>query len=150
MEPLKTNSERYIIPKTCALFVAKAKEQTQERLTQAIHNEALDFVMCFIDMRFKQPNFKGYKQLKQLLLEALAALASNDFADAIENLRQLTMLVLVFLHYYEKSVFQQSNELPKSRGGGYLSTVRGTGTCHFLGVLSSNHYGIMGIIFTIF
>ena len=33
---------------------------------------------------------------------------------------------------------------------GYLSTVRGTGTCHFLGVLFSNHYGIMGIIFTIF
>ena len=35
-------------------------------------------------------------------------------------------------------------------GGGYLSTVRGKGTCHFLGVLFSNHYGIMGIIFTIF
>ena len=35
-------------------------------------------------------------------------------------------------------------------GGGYLSTVHGTGTCHFLGVLFSNHYGIMGIIFTIF
>ena len=34
--------------------------------------------------------------------------------------------------------------------GGYLSTVHGTGTCHFLGVLFSNHYGIMGIIFTIF
>ena len=37
-----------------------------------------------------------------------------------------------------------------SEGGGYLSTVRGTGTCHFLGVLFSNHYGILGIIFTIF
>ena len=32
----------------------------------------------------------------------------------------------------------------------YLSTVRGTGMCHFLGVLFSNHYLIMGIIFTIF
>ena len=40
--------------------------------------------------------------------------------------------------------------LGSSPGGGYLSTVRGTGTCHFLGVLFSNHYGIMGIIFTIF
>ena len=37
-----------------------------------------------------------------------------------------------------------------SGGGGYLSTVRGTGTCNFLGVLFSNRYGIMGIIFTIF
>ena len=37
-----------------------------------------------------------------------------------------------------------------SGGGGYLSTVCGTGTCHFLGVLFSNHYGIMGIIFTVF
>ena len=35
-------------------------------------------------------------------------------------------------------------------GGGYLSTVRGTGTCNFLGVPFLNHYGIMGIIFTIF
>ena len=36
------------------------------------------------------------------------------------------------------------------RGGGYLSIVRGTGTCHFLGVLFSNRDGIMGIVFTIF
>ena len=33
---------------------------------------------------------------------------------------------------------------------GYLSTVCGTGRCHFLGVLFSKHYGIMGIIFTIY
>ena len=34
--------------------------------------------------------------------------------------------------------------------GGYLSTVCGTETCHFLGVLFSSRYGIMGIIFTNF
>ena len=43
------------------------------------------------------------------------------------------------------------NNSPSSRGGGgYLSTVRGTRTCHFLGVLFSNRDGIMGIVFTIF
>ena len=41
-------------------------------------------------------------------------------------------------------------DIPKILGGGYLSTVRGMGTCHFLGVLFSNLYGIMGFIFTIF
>ena len=47
----------------------------------------------------------------------------------------------------QRSFFETSS--PRG-GGGYLSTVCGTGTCHFLGVLFSNHYGIMGIIFTIF
>ena len=61
-----------------------------------MHIEALDFVVHFIDLRFNQPNFQAYKQLKSLLLEALAALASNDFADEIEYLKLLTMLVIVF------------------------------------------------------
>ena len=53
------------------------------------------------------------------------------------------------------------NAVPSSGGGGYLSAVRGTGTCHFLGVLFSkplrNHgyhfhnfltyHGIMGVLF---
>ena len=46
-------------------------------------------------------------------------------------------------------VVSNFNYCPLLGGGGYLSTVRGTGTCHFLGVLFSSHYGIMGIIFTI-
>ena len=43
----------------------------------------------------------------------------------------------------------RGKEIPRG-GGGYLNTVRGMETCHFLGVLFSNRYGIMGIIFTIF
>ena len=35
------------------------------------------------------------------------------------------------------------------RGGEYLSTFHGMGTCLFRGTFS-NRYGIMGIIFTIF
>ena len=41
------------------------------------------------------------------------AVASNDFADEIEYLKLLTMMVIVSSRYYEESVFQQSNELPK-------------------------------------
>ena len=67
--------------------------------------------MHFIDLRFNQPNFKAYEQLELLLLEALAALAYNDFADEIEYLILLTMMVIVSSCYHEKGVFQQSNEL---------------------------------------
>ena len=56
-------------------------------------------------------NFKAYEQLELLLLEALAVLTSNDFADEIEYLKLLTMMVIVSSRYHEKSVVQQSNEL---------------------------------------
>ena len=50
-----------------------------------------------------------------LLLKLLAAVASNDFADEIEYLKLLNMMVIVSSSYYEKDVFQQSNELdPKN------------------------------------
>ena len=46
-------------------------------------------------------------------------LGSNDFADEIEYLKLLTMIVIVSSCYYEKGVFQQSNELdPKDFSGG--------------------------------
>ena len=65
-----------------------------------IYIEALDVVVHFVD---------------PLLLEALAALASDDFADEIEYLKLITMMVIVSSCYYEKGVFQQSNELdPKN------------------------------------
>ena len=38
-----------------------------------------------IDVLFNQSNFKAYEQLELLLLEALAALATNDFADEIKT-----------------------------------------------------------------
>ena len=47
---------------------------------RTIYIESLDFVVHFIDLRFNQPKFKAYEQLELLLLEALVALASNDFA----------------------------------------------------------------------
>ena len=75
-----------------------------------IYIEALDFVVHF-DLRFNQPNFEACEQLKLLLLQALAALASNDFADKIEYLKLLTMMVIVSSCYYENGVFQKSNEL---------------------------------------
>ena len=37
-----------------------------------------------IDLRFRQPSFKAYKQLESLLLKALEA---NDFADELEYLK---------------------------------------------------------------
>ena len=75
-----------------------------------IYVEALDFVVHLMDLRFNQPSFKAY-ELELLLLKSLAALASNDFADEIEYLKLLTMMVIVSSCYYEKGVFQQSNEL---------------------------------------
>ena len=56
-----------------------------------------------MSMRFNKPNSKAYEQLELLLLEALAALASNDFADEIEYLKLLTMLVIASSRYYEKA-----------------------------------------------
>ena len=79
--------------------------------TKTIHIEALDFVVHFIDLPFNQPNFKAYEELELLLLKALAALASNDFADEIQCVKLLTMLLKVSSRYYKKNVFQQSNEL---------------------------------------
>ena len=69
-----------------------------------------------LDLQFSQPNFKAYKQLQLLLLGVLTALASDDFADEIEFLKLLAMMVIVSSRYYEKSIFQQqSNDLdPKS------------------------------------
>ena len=69
------------------------------------------------------------------LVDGIFAQCSSHF----ETIRQTSFLI---------SVVTQGLA-PQGRGG-YLSTARGTGTCHFLGVLFSNHYGIMGIIFTIF
>ena len=54
-----------------------------------------------------------------LLLETLAPLASNDFADEIEYLKLLTeadtdslkLILIVSSCYHEKILFQQSNEL---------------------------------------
>ena len=47
------------------------------------------------------------------------ALVSNDFADETEYLKLLTMMVIVSSCYYEKGIFQQSNELdPKNFSGG--------------------------------
>ena len=67
-----------------------------------MHIEALDFEAHFIDLRFNQPNFKAYEQLELLLLETLAALASNNFADEIEYLKLLTMMVMVSSYYHRK------------------------------------------------
>ena len=64
-------------------------------------------------MRFHLPNFKAYEKLGYSLIEVLAALASNDFADGIEYFQLFTMLVIASSRYSEKGVFQQSNELPK-------------------------------------
>ena len=60
-----------------------------------IYVEALDFAVHFIDLRFSQPNFKAYELLELLLLPALAALASNDFANEIGYLKLLTMMMIV-------------------------------------------------------
>ena len=68
-----------------------------------------------MDLRFNKPNAKAYQQLELLLLKALAASAANDFADEIEYLKLITSIVIVSSCYYEKDVFQQSNELdPKT------------------------------------
>ena len=65
-----------------------------------------------MDLRFNQPNFKAYEQLELLILEALAA---NDFADEIGYFKLFTTMVIFSSCYYEKGVFQQSNELdPKT------------------------------------
>ena len=46
------------------------------------------------------------------------ALAPNDFADEMENLRLLKMMVIVYSSYYEKGVSRQSNDLdPKIFSG---------------------------------
>ena len=68
-------------------------------------------VVDFIDLRLSQPNFKAYEQLELLLLEALAVLASNEFADEFRYLKQPSMMVIVSSCYHEKGVFQQGNEL---------------------------------------
>ena len=60
-------------------------------------------------------NFKAYVQLELLFLEAVVVLASNDFADEIEYLKLLTMMVIVASRYHEKSVVQQSNELDSKK-----------------------------------
>ena len=78
---------------------------------RTIYIKAIDSVVDSIDLRFNQPNFKAYEQLELLLLEALAELESNDFADETEYLKPLTMMVIVPSCYYEKGIFQQSNEL---------------------------------------
>ena len=62
-----------------------------------VYIEALDFVVHFIALRFNWSNFKAYEQLKLLLLKTLAALASNDFADEIEYLKLLTLMVIMLL-----------------------------------------------------
>ena len=74
--------------------------------------------MLYIEaLRFNQPNFKAHEQLELLLLEALA-LASNDFADEIEYLKLIIMMVIVSSRYYGKGIFQQANELdPKNFPG---------------------------------
>ena len=56
-----------------------------------IYIEALDFLVHFMDLQYNLPNFKAYEQLKLLLLKALVALASNDFAEEIEYLKLLTI-----------------------------------------------------------
>ena len=89
----------------------EAEIRTVKDEFRMIHIEVLDFVVHFIDVRFNQPNFKAYEQLESLLLEALMALESSDFADEIEYLKLLTMMVIVSSRYYEKGAFQQSNEL---------------------------------------
>ena len=50
--------------------------------------------------------------------------------DGIEYLKLLTMMVIVSSCYYEKGVFQQSNEHdPKKFPGGYISSLIQTPTC---------------------
>ena len=68
--------------------------------------------------------------------------------DDTNELQGKILLGLVKFQLIAAPVFHFS--ILRSGGWGYLSTVRGTGTCHFLGVLFSNLCGIMGIIFTIF
>ena len=88
---------------------SEAEIGTVKEEFRTMYIEALDFVVHFIHLGFNQPDFKAYEQLELLLLEALAALASNDFADEIEHMK-LLMMVMVSSCYYEKGVFQQSNE----------------------------------------
>ena len=74
-----------------------------------------------------------------------------DFVDNMYRVPQkICALFERLLRSDHKSNFFRFKIINRSSGGGYLSTVCGTGTCHFLGVLFSNLYGIMGIIFTIF
>ena len=87
----------------------EAKIGTVKGEIRMIYIEALDFVVHFIDLRFNQPNIKACEQLELLLLEVLAALASNDFANEIEYLKLI--MVIVSSCYCDKGVFQQSNEL---------------------------------------
>ena len=61
-----------------------------------IYIEALDFVVHFVDLPLNNPNLKACEQLELLLLEALAALVSNDVADEIEYLKLLTMMMKFF------------------------------------------------------
>ena len=42
-------------------------------------------------------------------------MVSNDFADKIEYLKLLTMMVIVSSCYYEKGVFQQSIEFDPTK-----------------------------------
>ena len=77
---------------------------------------------------------------------------ANAFVAANECSKSLGLKYFVptpMFHCCNSCTFSLSKPVHLG-GGGYLSTVCGTGTCHFLGVLFSNHYGIMGIIFTVF
>ena len=86
---------------------------------KTIYIEALDFVVQFRDLRFNQPNCKACEQLELLLLEALAASASNDFADEIEYVNLLTMMVIVSLRYYKRAFSSNPMSLiPKKFFGG--------------------------------
>ena len=80
--------------------------------------EALDFVVHFIDLRFNQSNFKACKQLELLLFEALAVLASNDFAVEIEYLKLLTTMMIV-LRVIMKRAFSSNpmSVIPKNFSG---------------------------------
>ena len=65
-----------------------------EAKTIYVYIEALDLVVHFIALRFNWSNSKAYEQLELLLLKALA---SNDFADEIEYLKLLTLMVIMLL-----------------------------------------------------
>ena len=60
-------------------------------------------------------------------------LESNDFADEIEYLKLLAMMVIVSSRNYEKGVFQQSNELdPKKFFRGLHPRTHKLHSLHFL------------------
>ena len=67
-------------------MLSRLKEKLKLETLNDIQNDIYEV------LRFNQPNFKAYEQIELLLLEALAVLASNDFADKIEYLKLLTMM----------------------------------------------------------